>query len=98
MIEKVHFNLSRQTSEQRLARIPRQLQQPVVKHSCLVFVAHFELVILQYLYEVTHDVGEEGYSTKHDDDGQNPLKTTYWIEITVAHSTERGQGVVTTDY
>ena len=74
------------------------MQQPVMQHRRLILIAHLELIVLQDLNEVAHDVGEEGDAREHYDHGEDPFGAAYWVKVAVADCAQRGQGVVAADY
>jgi hypothetical protein len=63
------------------------VDEPIVQHCGFILNAHFELIVLQNLNKVTHDVREEGDAAKHDNDSHNSLSIANWVEITISNCT-----------
>jgi hypothetical protein len=71
-----------------------KINHPVVEISALVRVSHLLVEVTDDFNEVTHDVREESYSSKHDEDGNASFGIVHGIVISVANCTEGGQGKV----
>ena len=63
----------------------------------LINNSHFLFVVADNLNEVTHYIGEEGHSTKHNDNRNNSLIIADWIVISVSNCTQSSECIVATD-
>ena len=99
VVAKVGLDLCRERLWQRLTVCEsRQQDQPVVQITALVDDAHLFLVVADDFDEVAHNIGKEGYATKHDQDGDDSFVVGDGVVVTIPHCTERGQCIVATDY
>lgn len=80
-----------------IVRESRKQYQPVVKVTAFVDHAHFLFVIANDLDEVSHNVGEERNTTKHNDNSYDPLVVADWVVVTISNSTERCKSIVATN-
>ena len=60
--------------------------------------SHLLFIVWNNFYKITHDIGEESNTTKHDDNCHDTLKVWNGEVITVANGTKRRQGVIATHY
>ena len=65
--------------------------------STLINHTHFLFIIADNLNKVTHYIGKEGHSTKHDDNCNDPLVVADWIVVTITDCTQSCEGVIATD-
>ena len=65
--------------------------------AALVNDSHILLVVADNLDEVTHDIREEGHSTKHNKTCKYSLPGANWVVVSVANSTQGSQGIVAAD-
>lgn len=86
---EVLIDLSVERVRQGLVTEAGQQGHPVVQVKGLLLVAQVLVERRDDLDEATHDVGEEGHATKHDEDAEDHLWVRLGRQITVA---DRGQG------
>ena len=58
---------------------------------------HILLIITDDLNKVTHDVGEEGNTTKHDDHCNYSFSAAHWEIVTITHCTKGSEGIIATN-
>ena len=98
VVSEVVLNIINQRLLNRLiVRESCQLDHPVSQITTLVLYTHLFLIVADDLDEVTHDVGEECYSTKHQNNCKNSFFVTDRKVISVSNSAETCQDIVARD-
>lgn len=55
-------------------------------------------MVLYYCHDISHDEGEECHTKQHHYHSNYSFDLTYWEQVAVTHSRERGKGKVQTRY
>ena len=67
-----------------------QQGHPVVELECLFLNSKVLVKVGDDLDELTHDVGEERNTTKHDHDTDDLLCLRYWCQVSITNSGKCG--------
>lgn len=94
MVRIVLVNLVHEIGWKRFRAESVEQIHPCVQFGASIVVAHSGCVVLNDLNKLAHDLSEEDYARKHENDTNNLLSPRDGIEIPVADRRKRGEGVI----